>query len=141
MLDLQELSKLDEQHKKVVLDERLPSFLKSPCEIDTSYKADFIEDFYLLHLSVKGNLKIICQRCLEDFNFEYNNQLNLAICPSEERAQELFEHYESIVSVNKKVNLQELIIDELHLYVPVFHPEIQDCNEEITQLLTGKADS
>jgi uncharacterized protein len=39
------------------------------------------------------------------------------------------------------VDLEDLVVDDLHLYVPQFHQETNDCDQEINQFLTGKDES
>lgn len=138
MLHLQDLVKQAPQSKKVTINERLPDYIIGPCHLDVQYYVEAKDDFYLIHLSVAGELVISCQRCMEEFNFSYDNQTVIAACRSDDRAEQLLEHYECIVTPNWQVELNDLIIDELYLYVPLFHPEIGDCDSEINQILTGK---
>lgn len=141
MLHLPEMAKQDQQSKVVTIDERLPNFLIPPCHLNITYHVDAKDDYYLIHLQVVGNLNIACQRCMQEFPLSYDNHTTIAICRSDERAEQLLEYYECIVSSNWQVDLEELIIDELHLYVPQFHPEINDCDNEINQFLTGKIET
>ena len=141
MFYLPEIAKQEQQTKAVTVDERLPDFLLSPCLLNVTYHVEAKDDFYLIHLKVTGDLKILCQRCMQEFNLSYDNHTTIAVCRSDERAEQLLEHYECIVSSNWQVDLQELIIDELHLYVPQFHPAINDCDSEINQFLTGQIET
>ncbi|MGL5741412.1 MAG: YceD family protein [Legionella sp.] len=138
MLYLQEMVKQGQQNKTVTLRERLPYFITAPCELHVRYYVESEEYFFLIHLHVEGQLMIQCQRCLDDFNFPYDNHTVIAVCRNDERAEQLLEHYECIVSANSQLDLDDLLIDELHLYAPQFHPEINDCNREINQFLTDK---
>lgn len=140
MLYLQELAKQGLQHKKLIINERLPVFLVGPCEVESAYQVEAKEDFYLLYLEVRGELNVICQRCLHEFSLVYNNPTTIAVTRSDERAEQLLTHYECIVSSNFQVNLEEIIIDELHLYVPQFHQEIEECDKGINQFLTEKTE-
>ena len=92
-------------------------------------------------MEVSGELTVQCQRCIQEFNLKYNNSTTIAVTRNDERAEQLLEHYECIVSTNYQVNLEDLIIDELHLYVPQFHEETRDCDEEVNQFLTEKTES
>ncbi len=141
MLYLQELAKQGLQSKQIKLDERLPSFLVAPCDLIINYKTEPKEDFYLIHIEVSGELTIICQRCLNEFKLQYNNPTTIAVARNDARAEQLLEHYECIVSPNFQVSIDDLVIDELHLYVPQFHEETKDCSEEINQFLTEKTES
>ncbi|RUR12152.1 DUF177 domain-containing protein [Legionella sp. km772] len=141
MLYLQELTKHGSQNQHLNLSARLPSFLASPCQVNVTYQVEAKEDFYLMHLVVSGELTVTCQRCLNAFNLIYNNPTTIAVARDDERAEQLLEHYECIVSSNYQVNLEDLVIDELHLYVPQFHEETKDCDGEVNQYLTGKTES
>jgi len=141
MLYLQELAKQGSQHQHVTVRERLPSFIVTPCLLDVAYQIEAKEDFYLIHLEVQGELTIICQRCMQEFKLSYSNPTIIAVARSDERAEQLLEQYECIVSSNWQVNLEDLVVDDLHLYAPQFHHEIKDCDEEINRFLTGEVDS
>lgn len=141
MLYLQDLAKQGLQHKKMSITKRLPSFISAPCALDVAYRVEAKDDYFLLHLDVKAELIIICQRCMQEYNLTYNNDTTIAAARSDERAEQLLEHYECIVSSNWQVNLEDLVVDELHLYAPQFHTDIKDCDEEINQFITEKNES
>lgn len=136
MLNLNELVKHDTHVKTLTITDRLPHYLSSPCEVTVRYQAEKKDDFYVLNLHVSGAINTTCQRCMEEYDLAYDNSTILAICRNDERAEQLLEHYECVVSANGQIQLEELIIDELHLYVPHFHPEISDCSSEVNQILT-----
>lgn len=138
MLHLHDLTKQDKQIKSLILTERLPNYLSVPCHVNVTYQVEAKDKFYLIHLNVTGELNIICQRCVKEFSFPYENQTEIAVCRNDERAEQLLEHYECIVSSTGEVELEDLIIDELHLYAPLFHPLIDDCDSEILEILTTK---
>lgn len=141
MLHLPDMAKQGQQVKTIRIEERLPSFLNSPCQLNVTYQVAAKENFYLIYLKVVGDLEITCQRCMQEFDLAYENDTIIAVCRDDERAQQLLELYECIVSTNWQVDLDNLIIDELHLYVPQFHPEINDCDNEINEILTGKIET
>jgi uncharacterized protein len=135
MLHLPEMAKQDQQTKIVTVNDRLPNFLIPPCHLNVTYHVEAKDDYYLISLRVSGDLNSTCQRCMQEFSLSYDNQTTIAVCRSEERAEQMLEHYECIVSPNWQVDLEELIIDELHLYAPQFHPEINDCDSDVNQYL------
>lgn len=139
MLRLQEMANQGQQFKVVTLNERLPPFLIAPCHLNVTYQVTVEEDFFLMHLHVQGNLIIECQRCLHDFNFLYNNKTVVAVCGNDDRAEQVLGCYECIVSANLQVSLEDMLIDELHLYSPQSHTAINDCNNEINQILGEKS--
>lgn len=136
MLHLQELAKQTQHTKELTVNERLPAFLSAPCHLSVSYQVEAKDNFYLIHLGVRGELTIICQRCMEEFLFPYDNHTIIAVCKNDDRAEQLLAHYECIVSASGEVALEDLVIDELHLYVPIFHSAIKDCDSEINQILS-----
>lgn len=141
MLHLPDIAKQGQQVKTVRVEERLPAFLNSPCQLNVTYHVEAKDNYYLIYLKVAGDLEIICQRCMQEFSLVYENDTVIAACRDDERAQQLLELYECIVATNWQVDLDNLIIDELHLYVPQFHPEINDCDKEINEILTGKIET
>lgn len=141
MLQLQELAKHGQQTKELVIHERLPHFISAPCVLHVSYHVDAEDDFYLLHLQVSGSLMVMCQRCMQEFVQPYDNVTVIAVARSDARAEQLLAHYECIVSSNWQVDLETIVVDELYLYAPQFHEEIDACDQEINQYLTRKNDA
>jgi uncharacterized protein len=138
MLHLQKLAKLNEISCDLSLSERVPEFIATPCQLHVDYHVEAKDDFYLIYLTASGELIITCQRCMNDFNTAYNNSTVIAVARSEQRAEQLLEHYECIVSSNWQVNLDDIVIDELYLYAPQFHKETTDCDHQINHILTSK---
>jgi uncharacterized protein len=138
MLFLQDMARQGEQTSTVTLNERLPHFITSSVCLQVNYHIEANDDFYLIHLHVHGTLSIQCQRCLDEFDFPYDNMTIVAVCRTDERAEQILEQYECIVSPSLQVSLEEILIDELHLYAPQFHPEVNDCSNEVNQILIGK---
>lgn len=138
MLHLQDLAKQNQLSQTLTITKRIPDFITAPCVIHAQYRVEAREDFYLIHLNSSGLITVVCQRCMNEFVHEYNNQTVIAVCRNDERAAELLEQYECIVSSNWQVELEDLICDELYLYVSRFHPDIDDCDSQINQILNEK---
>ena len=138
MLHLQEMAKQGQQTQVVVLKERLPAFVSIPCHLNAVYRVEARDNYYLIHLKTSGELSTVCQRCLQELNGSYENQTLIAVCRNDERAEQLSEFYECIVSSNGQVDLNELIVDELHLYAPLFHSDMEDCGNEVNEILIAK---
>lgn len=120
------------QHTKILsLEHRLPDFLIPPSTLEVTYSVKAEHDFYLIHLRVHGELKVLCQRCMGEFLLPYENETQVAVCRSEARADQLLARYESMVSSDGQVDLEELIVDELHLYVLPYHKEIEACDKQV----------
>lgn len=138
MLRLQELSQQQGlSHQNFTLDQRLPLFIKGPCDLTVAYEVKAEQGFYLLNLRTKGLLALTCQRCMEEFSLTYENATILAVCEQEARAEELLADYECIVSAKGQIDLKELLIDELHLYAPQTHEDQSLCDDEINRILMG----
>ena len=141
MLNLQEEVNQGQKAKTITLNERLPAFLTAPCHLNITYQVESKDNYYLMHVHVQGLLNLQCQRCLDEYNFPYDNNTVIAVCRDDERAEQLLENYECVVSANFQISLEDLVTDELHLYVPPFHPEINECSSEINKFLAGKNES
>ena len=120
------------QHAQIQITERLPYHIQSGCTFECDYSVKDFDQYYLLSLKVTGILSINCLRCLDVFPFDYENLLELAICSNEKLADELMHRYETIVSTDATIDLTCLITDELHLYTPEKHLNLEDCNYEKT---------
>jgi len=138
MLQLHELAKQGKKTEALILKERLPDYVFSPCQLKATYQVESQGNFYLVRLSVSGDLRLCCQRCMDEFTFNYDNDVAIAVCRSDERAEQLLEYYECIVAINDEISIEDLVVDELYLYAPMFHPASDDCNSEINQILTEK---
>lgn len=112
--------------QELLLSERLPAHYTQPCTIKTQYSVESEKDFYLLHLKTSGEIHFACLRCMKELHQSYQNELTLAVTDNEEAAEQLMEEYECIVAPHFIVNLEDVVIDELHLYGPERHRE-EDC--------------
>lgn len=135
MLHLQEQAKYDQQNQNLLLKDRLPDFINPPCQMEVIYSVEANDDYYVMHIQTKSDLNVICQRCMQDFTNVYENQTVIAVCKTDQRAEQLLPLYDCIVSPDWQLDLKELVIDELHLYAPQFHPEMVDCDSEVIKIL------
>ena len=115
--------------------DRKPERVNSTCELTCVFKVEACSDYYLLTLSVSANLEIACQRCLGEFHHEHINQTQLAVCANEEMAESLMESFECIVVNNYQIDLVDIVTDELHLFLPEKHQEIDGCDREMSGLI------
>ncbi|OGV40402.1 MAG: hypothetical protein A3F46_01600 [Legionellales bacterium RIFCSPHIGHO2_12_FULL_42_9] len=131
--------KPSERRQDILLEQRLPLFIKAPCSVDCHYQLHTEKGYFLLHMQVKGALTIVCQRCLSEFIHDYNNATVIALCLQEETAEKLMSDYECSVIINGEVELSDLILDELHLYAPQKHADVSHCCPLATNYLGIKA--
>jgi DUF177 domain-containing protein len=78
---------------------------------------------------VEANLVLTCQRCFGKLGFPVKADLNLAWVRSEKEAAVLPDVYEPLLSDSGRVNIAELIEDELLLALPIsaLHATPQEC--------------
>lgn len=122
---------------EVTLDQRLPSHLIAPCLVRGSFQVETRGQYTLLELITTGSLRIHCQRCLGEFTLNYENRTQLALCPDEDTAEQLMHQYECVVVMNKQVDMDAILTDELYLFTDKTHVNRQDCDTEISHLIRG----
>lgn len=73
---------------------------------------------------VKGQVSVLCQRCLEPMIIELHADVNVAVVWSEEEAESLPKYLDPWLVNTDTANLCELLEDELLLVLPFvsFHP-------------------
>ena len=131
--------KPSEQRQDILLEQRLPVFIKVPCQVACHYQLQKEAGYFLLHMQVRGVLTIVCQRCLGEFIHDYSNATVIALCFLEETADKLMSAYECSVIENGEVDLNDLVLDELHLYAPQKHADVSHCCPLATNYLGIKA--
>jgi uncharacterized protein len=137
LIDVKNLAiKGEWEHLELKIYDRLPVHVRSPSAVACRFQIQQVDKYYLLTLHAKSTLTVICQRCLQEFAYQYTNVTQVALASSDEMADKLMEKYECIVTLNDQLDLQELVTDELHLYVEEFHREIKDCDNEVAQYIT-----
>lgn len=114
---------------------RLPAHISGPCQLTCAIEVMGCDDHYLLKLNVKGELTIICQRCLESFSMHYYHETQIAVCSEPEGAERLQEQFESIVAEHHEVNLIDILTDDLYLFTLEKHTDFEQCDDEINQFL------
>lgn len=112
---------------KLVINERVPFYVKKVDIESVYYTVQRFKEYYLLTLEVNAELKIECQRCMHDFDYKYNNVNNLAVCRSDEIAEKLMSEHEPLVSPTNEIDLVEIITDDLHLFCPEIHDNLDEC--------------
>lgn len=116
---------------------RLPAHISSPAQLTCHCRWSKPDSYYLLTLKASGRLTVICQRCLDPFVAEYQNEALLALCPTEGIAERLLVEHETVVYENDEIDLVELITDELHLDSPRTHDSLEDCNGQMRKYYVG----
>jgi uncharacterized protein len=127
----------ENSRKQIVLDikERLPVMLHSPCQLTCTYSVESRSDYYLLNMETRGVLELICQRCLQIYSYEHRHASQIAVCKDDHVAEELLHEFECILSKDNQVDLVEISTDDLHLFLPEKHEDIEDCDEHMKQYI------
>lgn len=112
----------------LLLKERLPHFIPSSFELTFTYQVMLEGPVYLLSLDKKANIPVICQRCMEITQQEFQHHSQIAICAKEEIAQQYQSLYDVVVIPDLIVNLEDILIDDLYLYLTNVHKNIDQCN-------------
>ncbi|MBT5229459.1 MAG: hypothetical protein HOM11_04190 [Methylococcales bacterium] len=84
------------------------------------------------HIQVKGHvsgtLQLMCQRCMQPFDYSVKTEFLLAVIESEHLAESLPEQYEPyVVGDSEELQVQDLIEDELILALPIIPKHEHDC--------------
>jgi uncharacterized protein len=101
--------------------ERLPYYVQSPCELHCKLVVRQESHYYHLNLQISGRLTIHCQRCAQDFQHDYEHSSELAICPDEEMADRMMSRLDCIVQTEDDLDLLAVVTDDIHLFCPEKH--------------------
>lgn len=116
------------------LENRLPSRVSNSCNITCTFQVQQRSDHFLLNLDLSGDVMVICQRCLDSFSHAYHHQTTLAVCPNDEIAERLMVSFECIDG-QAFIDLNEVVVDDLHLNLPEKHLDSSHCNPAMSQLI------
>ena len=112
---------------QVKLEDRLPFWVNGVSDLICTYKVESVRDYYRLQLQTKGKLSIICQRCLETVEHEYEHESDLYVCRTDEVADRILSLGESIVAVDDQINLSDILTDDLYLFAPDKPHDLDNC--------------
>jgi uncharacterized protein len=107
--------------------ERLPSHVITITPVQIVYNLQQYGDYYDLTLKTSCQLTLCCQRCMESFEYSYQNRTQIGLCDSDEVAERIMDQYEPVVLEMDEIPFETIIIDELHLYLPLFHSDEKRC--------------
>ena len=88
--------------------------------------------------SIKGELQLICQRCLDAVPFTINSDLNIVLIKSDAEAERLQSDYDTWQVEDDRIFLQDFIEDEVLLVLP--HSAAHDICEPFKPLLEAVPD-
>lgn len=107
--------------------DRLPSQILEIDGVKCNYKLEKHPDYYLLILSTQCNVSICCQRCMEKFDMRYQNHTQIGLCDDEGVAEQMMDTLEPVVLTSDEIPFETIVIDELYLYLPLFHQDLKQC--------------
>jgi len=103
---------------------------------------DKSRDFFKLTFQIKGNVALICDRSLEEFEHYINVNKNLIIRYAE-RAEEISDDQETITPDTMSINLAKYIYEYIGLEVPYkkLHPRFRDQSTGADDLLVYQTET
>jgi len=121
------------QHITLEINERLPAWIRSPCEITCQYEVKAAGNMHLLRFTASGVFAIVCQRCLQSIDYAYTQAHEVAVCAHERDMLSLMTEYDCVVGEQGEVDLRELLTDELVMSLPQIPHAIEDCTFDLAQ--------
>ena len=84
--------------------------------------------------SIRGNLILLCQRCLEPMDYPLDVDFRLGLVHAQEQMQRLSERYEPLLISEEPASLAEIITDEVLLALPIVpvHSGVNTCRMPAT---------
>ena len=135
-LDLRkDVNKEKKANNSILLDERLPDFINKPIEICFTYEIERYPEYYLLNLHEKATIELVCQRCSDIWQYEYSNVHKMAVLLSEKNIGTYESLFDVIVSPDLTLDIKEIILDNMHLFLPEKHENVDHCNQDQLKLL------
>ena len=109
-------------------------------KVDLAFDRTDITNLPIVTGHIKGELALICQRCLQPVSHSVDSELNIVFTTSDEDAERLQSEYDTWAVEDDRIFLQDFIEDEVLLGVPhsalhdecePFRPLIEAVPEEI----------
>jgi uncharacterized protein len=119
----------------VHLEERLPFYVDKPFDMTFTYRVDVHSEYYTLYVEEKGNVPLVCQRCAEEWIYDYHHYSEIAVCGKEEIAEKYQNSLDVIVCPDLIVDIKDILVDNMHLFLPKKHEKIDQCNQDQLKLI------
>lgn len=124
--------------------ERLADVLASPeGEVEATFEFERLgEGLAGCRLDVSAAVRLRCQRCLEAFEQPLRSRAQLAFVGSDDEAGRVPEGFEAVPADDGRVDLRELVEDELLLSLPIvaLHGGDTRCAASSRQAAEGRAE-
>lgn len=105
------------------LTERLPYFIHPPCCVQVTWSIETQDQVHYLNLDLIGDLTVDCQRCGHAFATHVSHRNRIVLCKNTQQLETLSGEQDALLIEELPTNLEDIIIDELHLYLHARHPE------------------
>jgi uncharacterized protein len=97
---------------------------------------------YLVHIAIRGEVVVLCQRCLDNMPIHLSSACTLAIVWTEEEAAHLQRHLDPVIVKDTHCNLWQIVEDELILSLPPFsYHEAADCKLDTQNFCDAEQDN
>jgi len=93
-------------------------------ELNFSYDSNKV---HVIEGHISTLLRLNCQRCLEDFDFELLQKIYVGVVPSLEAAKLLPEQYEPLLLEDGKINVLDWLMEEINLAIPMIPMHEASC--------------
>ena len=122
---------------------RLQALLTEDCEGSVSYRLRFSQPRsrqFRLEGEVGAVVSLPCQRCFRPSTHEIGGEFRFALLETEDEIDSLTETWEPLVLGEARINLTELLEDELLLGLPgvALHENPDDCEDSDWQRWTDR---
>lgn len=106
---------------EVHLETRLPTHVSGPCTLHCDWSLDPYPQYSILTLKLTGDLTLTCLRCAETYTYPFRHENKIAFCRNQSTLEQLMPEMDCLLIEELPADFNELITDELHLYVPEKH--------------------
>jgi uncharacterized protein len=93
-------------------------------ELDFSYDLNKVN---IVTGHISSQLRLNCQRCLEDFDSMFSQKIYVGVVASLKAAEMLPSQYEPLLVTDGKVNLLDWISEEINLAIPMIAKHAEPC--------------
>ena len=125
------------QQQCILLDERLPAYINKPVNIQFDYEIEHLPDYYLLKLEEQANIELICQRCSDIWQYDYSNTHEIAVFNNDKNVEIYASSLDVIVCPDLILDIKEILLDNMHLFVPEKHEYVDQCNQDQLKLFSN----
>ncbi len=102
-------------------------------QVELTFNRTKVTHLPIIEGNIKGELQLICQRCLNAMSFILNSDLNIVLIKHDAEANRLQSDYDTWLVEDDRIFLQDFIEDEILLVLP--HSALHDRCEPFKPLI------